>query len=174
MKDLASKSSNFEHAYSTYVQQYGGDVVTVNDPINLADTISPVIMILGRNTPLSYSDAKKSLYGSLGALELKQGYAYLIGRRQPQDSNLIAWSPDGSETELETYNPEAGVIPSRIHAIILYQDERNILFSDLGSSSGSVVVGELKQKGAFVCVYDPGSVEFPRTKFDLISTERKD
>lgn len=171
---LCSSSLTFEHAYDTYTQQYGRQVVTVNDPINLANTIQPVILVLGRNTPIQYSDPRKTIFGSLGSLELKPGSTYIIGRREPQDSRLVVWDPVGKESDLETYNPEAGVIPSRIHAAIVFQEENNVLFSDLGSSSGSVIVGEVGHRGAFVCVYDPGSVEFPRTKFDWISTERKD
>jgi hypothetical protein len=171
IETLRASNQVFEHAYYTYTQQYG-NVISVCDPLNLVDTIDPVIMIFGRNTSVKYSNSKKSLSGSVGSIELRQGSEYIIGRRQPQDSTLVIWGPNGEEVELEMYNPEAGVIPSRVHAAIVYLDEAHLFFSDLTSSSGTILVGETKQRGPFICVYDPGSVEFPSVKLDWISTER--
>lgn len=171
IEDYRTNNPVFEHAYYTYTQQYG-DVISVNDPINLIDTIDPVILIFGRTTSVKYSDPKATIFGSLGSVRLKPGSVYIIGRRQPQDSTLVIWGPSGEEVELEKYNPEAGVIPSRVHAALVYLDEAHLYFSDLTSSSGTLLIGETKQRGAFVCVYDPGSVEFPAVKLDWISTER--
>jgi hypothetical protein len=173
LREIRSSSTTFDHAYETYIQQYGDEVVTVSDPINLVGAKDPLNLIFGRITGIQYSDATKTIRGSLGSMRLKQGAVYIIGRRQPQDSILVIWGPNGVEVDLEKYNPEAGVIPSRVHGAILFQDDENILFTDLCSSSGTIIVGETKRRGSFVCVYDPGSVEFPAIKLDWISTNRK-
>ncbi|MDH2900332.1 MAG: hypothetical protein PXY39_05125 [archaeon] len=171
---LRSSNPAFEHAYETYIQQYGRDTVSIIDPINLVDTVDPVILVFGRNTAIRYFDSKKLISGSFGSLNLKQGTEYIIGRRQPQDSKLMIWSPKGDEVELEGYNPEVGIIPSRIHATIVFRDDRHIFFADLVSSSGTVLIGESKRQAAFVRVYDPGSAEFPRIKLTRVYTSRKD
>jgi hypothetical protein len=171
---LRSSNASFDHAYETYIQQYGKDIIAVSEPINLADTIEPVILVFGRNTAIRYSDSKRSIHGSLGSLSLKQGSEYIIGRRQPQDSRLVTWSAEGDEVELEGYNAEAGIIPSRVHAALVFQDDRHVFFADLCSSSGTVIIGESKHYGAFVRIYDPGSPEYPRVKFERVFTSRKD
>lgn len=171
---IRSSSPAFDYAYYTYTEQYGEDVISISDPINLVGTVDSVILIFGRNTGVRYSNSNKTLHGSLGSIKLKEGFVYIIGRRQPQDSLLVIWGPNGTEVELEKYNPEAGVIPSRVHGAIVFHDEENVLFTDLCSSSGTIVVGELKHRGSFICVYDPGSDEFPAIKLDWISTNRKD
>jgi hypothetical protein len=175
LETLRSSNPDFEHAYETYIQQYGSDIVTVNEPINLVDTIDPVILIFGRNTSIRYSDSKRSLSGSIGALNLKVGSEYILGRREPQDSRLVVWGAKGEEeVELEAYNPEAGIIPSRVHGVFIFQDDRHVFYTDLGSSSGTVIVGESKHQGAFVRVYDPGTMDFPRIKVGHVYTTRKD
>jgi hypothetical protein len=171
---LCSSNPAFEHAYDTYIQQYGKDVVTFNDPINIADTIDPIVFVFGRNTAIKYFESSRTLSGSLGSQILTKGSNYIIGRRQPQDSRLVIWSPGNNESELEAYNPQSSTIPSRIHGAILFQDDRHILFTDLGSSSGTVIIGEWRHQGTFVKVYDPGSAEFPRIKFVRTYTLRKD
>jgi hypothetical protein len=174
IEQLRSSNSFFEHAYETYVQQYGKDIIAINNPINLADTVDPVILVFGRNTAIKYYDSTRSIAGSFGSRTLKQGLEYIIGRRQPQDSKLVTWSVEGDELDLEVYNPEAGIIPSRIHAALVFQDDRHVFFTDLGSSSGTVIIGESKHQGAFVHVYDPGSTQFPRIRFGRTYTSRKD
>ena len=171
---LRSSNRAFEHAYETYIQQYGKDTISIIDPVNLVDTVDPVILAFGRNTAVRYFDSKKLISGSFGSLNLKQGAEYIIGRRQPQDSKLMIWSPKGDEVELESYNPEVGIIPSRVHAAIVFQDDQHVFFTDLVSSSGTVLIGESKHHGAFVRVYDPGSAEFPRIKLVRVFTSRKD
>jgi hypothetical protein len=171
--EMRSHSATFDHAYETYVQQYGEDVVVISDPINLVGSVGPATLIFGRITGIGYYDSIKTLRGSLGSIQLRRGAVYIIGRRQPQDSTLLIWGPNGTELDLEKYNPEAGVIPSRVHGAIVFQDDENVLFTDLCSSSGTIIVGETKRRGSFICVYDPGSVEFPAIKLDWVSTNRK-
>jgi pSer/pThr/pTyr-binding forkhead associated (FHA) protein len=172
VEKLRAANPSFESAYDTYTQQYGKDAVNVNKPINLVNTIDPVTLVFGRNTPIHYSDSNKTIHGSLGSVKLSKGLAYLIGRREPQDSNLVIWGPQGIETDLERYNAEAGVIPSRIHAALVFRNDEQVLFTDLGSSSGTIIVGDSKQRGAFTLVYDPGTNEYPRVRFERINTNR--
>ncbi len=171
--EMRTHSATFDHAYETYTQQYGEEVLAINDPINLVGTVDHATLIFGRITGIGYYDSSKTLRGSLASIQLKHSAVYIIGRRQPQDSTLVIWGPNGSEVDLERYNPEAGVIPSRVHGAFVFQDDENVLFTDLCSSSGTIVVGETKRRGSFICVYDPGSIEFPSIKLDWISTNRK-
>lgn len=168
---LRAQHPDFENAYDTYTQEYGERVVTVNAPVKLSDTIDPVILILGRNCVICYYDSKKELRGSEGRLELKIGTTCILGRRQPQDSKLIAWSTDG-EVELGDYNSQAGTIPSRVHGAIVMLSENEAYFTDLCSSSGTVLVGDSKG-GQFVKVYDPGAPSFSTIKIDRVSMSRK-
>ncbi|MGI0092438.1 MAG: FHA domain-containing protein [Nitrososphaerales archaeon] len=142
--------------------------------MNLAETIEPAALILAKNCTVIYNDYTKTLKGSLGSLYLKPGVVYVLGRRQPQDSNLVAWgSSSHGGVEIETYNARISTILSRVHAAIAFQDEKQVLFMDLGSSSGSVVVGESVKAGAFVRIYDPGNEKAPSTKFERIFTSTK-
>ena len=169
---LRVKYPDFEHAYDTYTQQYGKSIVTVNEPVKLNDAIDPVILILGRNCVISYYDSKKELEGSEGRIELKVGSTCIIGRRQPQDSKLIAWTPEG-EVELGDYNPRAGTIPSRVHGAIVMLSENEVYFTDLCSSSGTILVGDSSRGGQFVKIYDPGAPSFSAIKIDRVSMSRK-
>ncbi len=171
---LKESNQNFENALDTYTSQYGKDVISVSEPIDLAETVDPVAIILGRNCIIYYHDSKKELMGTSGSLELKAGIAYILGRREPQDSKLVAWNPiDGREVELTEYNPSASRIPSRIHGVIVVSNENRVYFADLSSSGGTVLVGDFVHAGAFVKIYDPGSPKLPTIKVDRVNTSRQ-
>lgn len=170
---IRARNAIFESAYESYVQEYGLSKISFNEAINIADTIDPVSLILGRNCVLSYLDSTKSLKGNLGSLELKWGDVCIIGRRNPQDSSLVGWTTTGAQMDLQEYNPRASTIPSRVHAAIIMEGEHRVLFSDLNSSSGTVVVGELAPSGPFVRVYDPGSPSRPTIRFERIMTKQR-
>jgi hypothetical protein len=158
---------DFQEAYYTYVQQYGKSKIILSEPVNLSNSIDPVVLIIGRNCVVTYSDSQKVLQGTQGKVELRPNEINVIGRRQPQDSKLVIWNSAGA-TELEDYNSRVDTIPSRVHGIIANFDGK-ILFADLGSSAGSILVGQSPELGgAFVRIYDPGSKEFP-----AINLERK-
>jgi FHA domain len=168
---IRATNSDLQEAYETYVAQYGKDKILVSDPFNLAEIIDPAVLILGRNCTIFYGDYSKSLKGRLGSVNLKLGEVYIIGRRQPQDSKLVVWSSQGA-VELETYNARVGTILSRIHAAIAFPSEKEVLFTDLGSSAGSVIAGESIKTGGFVRIYDPSSNKSASIKFERISTTR--
>ncbi|MDG6904689.1 MAG: FHA domain-containing protein [Nitrososphaerota archaeon] len=165
-------NADLEEAYTTYITQYGKDKISVSESLNLAETVDPAALILGRNCTVFYNDYSKKLKGRLGSLALDLGEVYIIGRRQPQDSKLVVWNSRG-QTELESYNASVGTILSRIHASIGYIEEKQVLFTDLGSSSGSVIVGESISKGGFVRIYDPGTAESPSIKCERVSTTKR-
>ncbi len=169
---IRASNPDLEEAYETYVAQYGKEKLTFSDPLNLGDTIDPAALILGRNCTIFYYDYSKTLKGSLGNINLKLGEVYIIGRRQPQDSKLVVWSTRGG-IELETYNARVGTILSRVHAAIAFVNEKEVLFADLGSSAGSVIVGESIRKGAFVRIYDPGTDKSPSIKLERILTTKR-
>ncbi len=171
IEKLREQYPDFENAYDTYTQQYGNRVIAVNEPVKLNDTTDPVILILGRNCVIFYSDSKKELRGSEGRVELKVGATCILGRRQPQDSKLIAWNTE-REVELGDYNSRAGIIPSRVHAAIVLS-ENETFFSDLGSSSGTVLVGDSSKRGQFVKVYDPGTPSLSSVKIERVNMSRK-
>jgi hypothetical protein len=174
IESLKISNQNFEHSYDTYTQQYGKDVISVNELLSFQGAIDPVILILGHNSSIYYIESKKQLVGSLGSLTLEKNSEYIIGRREPQDSKLVIWSAKGNiESDLEIYNPRSTVIPSRIHGTFLTSGENEVRFTDLCSSSGTVVVGESKDLGPFVRVYDPGSPGFTQERIVLINTSRK-
>jgi len=168
---IRAANPDLQEAYETYVAQYGKDKIAVSDPFNLAEIIDPAVLILGRNCTIFYGDYSKSLKGRLGSVNLKLGEVYIIGRRQPQDSKLVVWSSQGA-VELETYNARVGTILSRIHAAIAFPSEKEVLFTDLGSSAGSVIVGESIKTGGFVRIYDPSSDKSPSIKIERISTTK--
>ncbi|MHB2035223.1 MAG: FHA domain-containing protein [Nitrososphaerales archaeon] len=169
---IRSTNADLQEAYETYAAQYGKDKIAVSDPLNIADTIDPAVIVIGKNCTIFYNDYSKTLKGSLGSINLKLGEIYIIGRRQPQDSKLVVWS-SSSAVELETYNARVGTIVSRVHAAIAFPNEREVLFMDLGSSAGSVIVGESIKKGAFVRIYDPGTDKAPSIKFERIATTKR-
>lgn len=171
IEKIYAVNSDLQEAYETYVAQYGKDKIAPSEPLNLADTVDPASLILGRNCTIFYNDYQKSLKGSLGSLDLKVGEVYVIGRREPQDSKLVVWGLHGG-VELETYTAQVGIIVSRLHAAIAYLTEKQVLFMDLGSSAGSVVAGDSVTKGAFVKAYDPGTERTPMIKFERSFTTR--
>ena len=164
--------SDFEDAYETYVAQYGKDKINVNAPINLSDSIDPVALVLGSNCVIFYDDYSKTLRGDIGKLNLKQDEVYILGRRQPQDSKIVAWG-EHRNVELKDYNSRVDTIPSRVHAAMVLLSEKETLFTDLGSSAGTMIVGESLHKGAFVRVYDPGTEKIPSVKFERVFTTKQ-
>ena len=164
---LIEANMDFQEAYETYVQQYGKSKIHLSEPVNLSGSIDPIVLILGRNCAVSYNDSQKLLKGSQGSTKLRPNEINVIGRRQPQDSKLVVWNSAGA-TELEEYNSRVDTIPSRVHGMIANFDDGKTVFVDLGSSAGSVLVGQSPELGgAFVRIYDPGSKDFP-----AISLER--
>ena len=169
---LKASNADFEHAFETYVQQYGKDKVGFGKPVNLAGTVDPVAIVVGRNCIAHYLDSTKTVRGSKGSLNLNLGDVCIIGRKEPQDGALMAWKANGDEVKLEEYNSNASIIPSRIHCAVAYVEEGQVLFADLGSSSGTTVVGDRLRNGAFVTVYDPGMTSSPAVKFERVFTSK--
>lgn len=152
VKLFRKKYSAFEEAYSSYTGQYGEDSVKVHEPFRISETIDPVIIVLGRTTPLFYRDSRRMLMGSLSSVEIERGVLYILGRREPLDSKLVVWSGD-AESEVERFDSRVRIVPSRIHAAILGAENGDVLFDDLGSSSGSILAGETKKPEPFITLY---------------------
>jgi hypothetical protein len=152
VNDFRKKYPAFEEAYSSYAGQYGEDAVRLHEPFKISETIDPVIIVLGRTTTLSYRDSRRALTGSLGSLELERGFVYILGRREPLDSKLVVWSRRG-ETEVEQYDSRVRIVPSRIHAALFASENGEVLFDDLGSSSGSILAGETTKPEPFITLY---------------------
>jgi hypothetical protein len=170
---IRETNPDFQEAHDTYLQQYGRTKITLSDPINLTDSIDPVVLILGRNCAVSYKDSIKLLKGSQGELRLEPNEIYIIGRREPQDSKLIIWGTNAG-VEIEEYNSRVDTIPSRVHGALANTDDGKTLYSDLGSSAGSILVGQSPVLGGpFVRIYDPGSRESPAIRSSAIFTARK-
>ena len=155
---LRRKYSSFDEAFSAYVGQYGEKAVRVYEPFEISGTIDPVILILGRTTPLFYRDSKRLLAGSLGSVSIENGSVYVLGRHEQPDSKLMVWSLDG-EHEIEEYDSRVRVIPSRVHAAIFGLETGQVLFADLGSSSGSIVAGETQKPEPFITLYATPKVD---------------
>jgi hypothetical protein len=174
IEKVRSANPDFQEAYDNYVQQYGRDKVSVSEPVDLSGSVDPIVLVLGRNCVVSYYDSTKELRGSLGSQRIDRESVYLIGRREPQDSKLISWDPMGNPTELEMYNPRADTIPSRVHGALCYLGDGQVLYSDLGSSAGSVLIGQSSHKGGgFVRIYDPGSEKTPSVQYERVFTSRR-
>jgi hypothetical protein len=167
LEGLCSKYSSFDEALSSYRAQYGEEAVKVYEPFRISETIDPVVIILGRTTSLFYKDSRRLLSGSHGSVTIEKGTIYVIGRREPPDSKLVVWSPKG-ESEVEEYDSRVHIIPSRVHAAIFGLDDGGVLFSDLGSSSGSILAGETSKPEPFIALY--GS---PRIDIHRVATEAK-
>jgi pSer/pThr/pTyr-binding forkhead associated (FHA) protein len=142
----------FEEAYSTYTSQYGDGSIRIHEPFKINNTIDPVIIVLGRTTPLFYRDSRRTLTGTLASVEIQKGVLYILGRREPVDSKLIVWSKD-TEVEIERFDSRVRIVPSRVHAGILADENGDVLFDDLGSSSGSILAGETSKPDPFITLY---------------------
>jgi hypothetical protein len=129
-----------------------------------------VVLPLGRNCVLTYNDTLEQVKGTLGSVTVSPGEMYVIGRREPQDSKLIAWHPSGG-VELQEYNSSVDTIPSRVHGVFANLGEERIIYTDLGSSAGTILVGQSKNLGgAFVRIYDPGSENKSSIKLQRVFT----
>lgn len=158
-----TKYESFDDAYGSYTAQYGESLVKVHDPTQINDTIDPVILILGRNTPLLYRDSNQTVEGTLSRAHLEPSGFYIIGRREPLDSQLMIWGPRW-ELEITQYDSRVHIVPSRIHAAIWFRDSKAIYFTDLGSSSGSIVAGETKHPEPFIVAYATPKVDIRRVE----------
>jgi len=143
--------SSFDDAYTSYTIEYGENSVRVYEPYKISQTIDPVTIILGRNIPLTYRDSKRVLVGSMNHVSIEPNETYVLGRRTATDSMVLVWSGK-SETEITQYDSRVRTIPSRIHAAI-FTDGKNVLYADLGSSSGSILAGETVKPEPFVTLY---------------------
>jgi len=152
VNEFRKKYPGFEEAYSSYTVQYGEDAVKIHEPCKISETIDPVIIVLGRTTPLFYRDSQRTLAGSLGSIDLESGILYILARREPLDSKVVIWSKNG-ENELEHFDSRIRIVPSRIHAVLFRSEDGEVLFDDLGSSSGSILAGETKKPEPFITLY---------------------
>jgi len=157
VNEFRKKYPSFEEAYNTYIGQYGESSVRVHEPVRISDTIDPVVIVLGRTTPLFYRDSRRALTGSLGTIEIEKGNVYVLGRRASLDSKLVVWSQT-AEVEIEEYDSRVRIVPSRIHAAIFASEDGEVLFSDLGSGSGSILAGETSKPEPFIFLFAPPSV----------------
>ena len=161
MEEFKKKYPSFDESFSSYIAQYGAEAVKVYEPLKISETIDPVIIILGRTTPLVYKDSHRLLSGSLSSLTIEKGRVYIMGRREPPDSKLIVWSLT-EETEVEQYDSRVRIIPSRIHAAIFDVEDGSVFFADLGSSSGSILAGETSKPEPFIALYAAPRVDVHR------------
>jgi pSer/pThr/pTyr-binding forkhead associated (FHA) protein len=164
---IRTKYPSFDQALTSYKGQYGEDAVKIHEPFKISRTIDPVIIILGRTTTLFYRDSRRALSGSLGSVTIDPDNVYILGRRKTLDSRLVVWSTQ-REVEVEQYDARIRIIPSRIHAAIFGSENGDVLFSDLGSSSGSVIVGETQKPEPFVTLYVT-----PKANIHRVSLEQK-
>ncbi len=162
---LRGKYVSFDEAYSTYTAQYGENSVKVYEPFKISATIDPVSIILGRTTPLFYRDSKRTITGSLSSITIDAEQFYVLGRREPPDSKLVVWSVT-EESEMELYDARVRVIPSRVHAAIFAVEGGNVFFSDLGSSSGSILAGETQKPEPFITLYATPRADVHRVTMD--------
>ena len=163
--EFRRKYSSFDESFSTYTGQYGEGAVKVYEPLKISETIDPVVIILGRTTPLFYKDSRRLLSGSLGSVTIEMGSVYVMGRRKPPDSKLIVWSAK-EESEVEQYDSRVRIIPSRIHAAVFGLEDGSVIFSDLGSSSGSILAGETSKPEPFITLYAPPRVYVHRVPIE--------
>lgn len=150
--DYKAKYPSFDEAFTSYAAQYGDGSVKVYEPTKISGTIDPVIIIVGRTAHLEYRNSKRILTGSLGSIVIEQGDVYILGRREPPDSKLVLWSK-AKEEEIEQYDSRVRIIPSRIHAAVFGLDSGEVLFTDLGSGSGSILAGETAKPEPFITLY---------------------
>jgi hypothetical protein len=163
--DFRKKYPSFDMSFSTYTAQYGENAVKVYEPFKISDTIDPVVIILGRTTPLFYRDSRRLLSGNLNSLSIESGSAYVIGRREPPDSKLVVWSAK-EESEVEHYDSRVRIIPSRIHAAVFGLEDGGVMFADLGSSSGSILAGETSKPEPFIALYAAPRIDVHRVPIE--------
>ncbi len=135
LEKIADSNPDFREAFDSYVQQYGHDKIRANQATELDSFIPPVVLILGRNCVLTYGESANQLKGNLGSVTISPGDMYVLGRREPQDSKLIAWHPCGA-TELQEYSSRVDTIPSRIHGLFASLEKDQTIYTDLGSLPG--------------------------------------
>jgi len=172
ISQFRKRYDTFDEAYRSYTDQYGDHSVKCYPPYKISGTIDPVIIILGRTTPLFYRDSRSRISGSIGSMAIERGNVYVLGRREPPDSKLVAWSLAG-ETELEQYDSRVRVIPSRIHAGIISSEDNEVYFSDLGSTSGSILAGESSKPEPFITLYATSTVDVHKITIDTKYAEFK-
>ena len=172
ISEFRKKYEAFEEAYRSYTDQYGDNSVKTYTPYKISGTIDPVIIILGRTTPLFYRNSRRILSGSAGSLTIEPGKVYILGRREPADSKLVAWSSEG-ENELELYDSRVRAIPSRIHAAIFSMEADEVYFADLGSTSGSMLAGESAKPEPFVTLYATPKVDVHKITIDAKYSDTK-
>jgi hypothetical protein len=163
--EFRKRYPSFDDAVSSYTAQYGEGAVKIYEPFKISGTIDPVIIILGRTTPLFYKDSRRLLSGSLSSVSIERSCVYVMGRREPPDSKLIVWSPK-EESEVENYDSRVRIIPSRIHAAIFGLEDGSTLFADLGSSSGSILAGETSKPEPFITMYASPKVDIHRVPIE--------
>ena len=171
MVDYKARYPSFDEAYSTYLAQYG-NVVKVHEPYKISGTIDSVIIILGRTTSLFYKDSRHVLSGRLASVALEKDQVYLLGRRKTPDSKLLIWSRN-EETEIEHYDSRVRILPSRLHAAIFSMGPEEVYFTDLGSSSGSVLVGESTKPEPFIVLYGFDMPSAPSLDVHRVTMEHK-
>ncbi len=167
LEEFRKKYPSFDEAFSSYTAQYGEKAVKVYEPFEISETIDPVVIILGRTTPLFYKNSRRLLSGSQSSIAIERGNLYVMGRREPPDSKLVVWSPK-EESEVEQYDSRVRIIPSRVHAAIFGLEDGEVLFADLGSSSGSILAGETSKPEPFITLYAS-----PRVDIHRVATETK-
>jgi hypothetical protein len=172
ISEFRNRYETFDDAYRSYTDQYGERSVKTYPPYKISGTIDPVIIILGRTTPLFYRDSRKVISGSIGSLTIERGNVCILGRREPPDSKLVGWSLAG-EIELEQYDSRVRVIPSRIHAAIISNDDNEIYFSDLGSTAGSILAGESSKPEPFITLYATSTIDIHKITIDTKYAEIK-
>ena len=164
ISEFRKRYGTFDHAYRSYTDQYGEHSVKAYPPYKISGTIDPVIIILGRTTPIFYRDSRRIVSGNIGNLKIESGNVYILGRREPPDSRLIGWSVT-EETELEQYDSRVKVIPSRLHAAIV-SDDNAVYFTDLGSTSGSILAGESSKPEPFITLYASSAIDVHKVTID--------
>lgn len=79
---MRKKYPAFDETISSYTGQYGENAIEVYEPFKISETIDPVIIVLGRTTPLFYRDSRRLLVGSLSSLIVEPANVYVLGRHR--------------------------------------------------------------------------------------------
>jgi hypothetical protein len=169
LEKIADSNPDFREAFDSYLQQYGHDKIRASEPTELLSFIDPVVLILGRNCVLTYDGSTNQLKGTFGSVTASPGEMYVLGRREPQDSKLVAWHSSGA-IELQEYSSRVDTIPSRIHGLFAALEKDRTIYTDLGSSAGTIIVGQSKSLGAVVRIYDPGQEDSGSVRLQRVFT----